>query len=186
MSKIAHTLVAGLLLASVGLASAQGRGHGRDHGRGPKHDNGLHRGWSHAPAWGAKAKRGWDRDDWRDSGDWRRAEAFRRATSTRSSSLDRESRRRQQSKNGWRNLGYLSAGVAAYGLLNHDNRFTLAGVAGALYSLHRYEADRKSQSRTDRARAALYSRPYFTRDGRTYQRRVVTRNGQRYYQFVRR
>ena len=100
--------------------------------------------------------------------------------------LNRISDRRQQTKNEWRNIAYLSGGVALLGLLNKDSRLTFAGAAGALYSLYRYEQDRKSQNSVDRLRASYFSRPYFVRDGRTYDRRILSRDGQRYYQFVRR
>ena len=122
---------------------------------------------------------------YRDSDDYR----YRSSGDYRSSSnyeLDRLSDRRQQTKNEWRNLAYLSGGLAVLGLLQKDNRLVFAGAAGALYSLHRYEQDRKSQSRIDRARAYYFSQPYFVRDGRRYDRRLVTRDGTRYYQFVRR
>jgi hypothetical protein len=100
--------------------------------------------------------------------------------------LDRLSDQRQKTKNEWRNIAYLSGGVALLGLLQKDNRLVFAGAAGALYSLYRYEQDRKSQSKIDRLRASYFSQPYFVRDGRRYDRRLVTKNGQRYYQFVRR
>ncbi|HJP83175.1 MAG TPA: hypothetical protein VJ835_06670 [Fimbriimonadaceae bacterium] len=100
--------------------------------------------------------------------------------------LDRLSDQRQKTKNEWRNIAYLSGGVALLGLLQKDNRLVFAGAAGTLYSLYRYEQDRKSQSKIDRLRASYFSQPYFVRDGRRYDRRTVTRNGQRYYQFVRR
>jgi hypothetical protein len=44
---------------------------------------------------------------------------------------------------------------------------------------------RNSQSAAERARADIFSHPNFERDGHRYERRLVTRNGQRYYQFVR-
>ena len=100
-------------------------------------------------------------------------------------SLEEQSRRRQRTKNEWRNLAIGSGVVALYGLLKHDNTITFAGAAGALYSLHRYEEDRKSQSKIDRARAAMFSRRSFTRNGVRYVRRTVRRNGRTYYQFVR-
>jgi hypothetical protein len=134
-------------------------------------------------------RRYYDSDAYRRSEEYRRAEALRRSNDYRYSSgyeLDRLSDRRQQTKNEWRNIAYLSGGLAVLGLLQKDNRLVFAGAAGALYSLHRYEQDRKSQSQIDRARASYFSRPYFVRDGRTYDRRLVTRNGERYYQFVRR
>ena len=132
-----------------------------------------------------------DRDDDRRERDRRYSEDRYRSVQNSDryrtqSELDRLSDRRQQTKNEWRNLAYLSGGVALLGLLQKDNRLVFAGAAGALYSLHRYEQDRKSQSKVDRLRASYFSQPYFIRDGRRYDRRVVTRNGDRYYQFVRR
>lgn len=55
--------------------------------------------------------------------------------------------RRQQQKNQWRNIGYGAAAVGIYGALKKDRNLTLLGAAGALYSAHRYEQDRKSQRR---------------------------------------
>jgi len=92
--------------------------------------------------------------------------------------------RRQQTKNEWRNLAIGAGAVAILGLLQKDNRLVFAGTAGALYSLHRYEQDRKSQSEIDRARAHYFSQPYFYRDGKRYDRKLVNKNGQKYYQFV--
>jgi hypothetical protein len=106
-------------------------------------------------------------------------------TADAQSSLDRASKRRQEKKNEWRNLAYLGGAVGLYGLLKGDNTLFFAGAAGALYSVHRYEQDRKSQSKIDRARASAFSRTYFYRDGKRYKRRVVTLNGKKYYQFAR-
>ena len=89
-------------------------------------------------------------------------------------------------ENEWRNLAIGSGAAALYGLLKHDNTVTFAGAAGALYSLNRYEQDRKSQSKIDRARAAAFNRRYYTRNGSRYVRRTVHKNGKTYYQFVRR
>jgi hypothetical protein len=94
--------------------------------------------------------------------------------------------RRNQTKNEWRNIAYLSGAVAVLGLLKKDNTLVFAGTAGALYSLYRYEQDRKSASQLNRLRASYFSRPYFYRDGKKYERRLVVRNGVKYYQFVRR
>ena len=96
-----------------------------------------------------------------------------------------EEERRQSTKNEWRNLALAAGGVAAYGALRKDNTLMFAGLAGALYSLNRYEQDRKSQDRIARARASMFSRDHFYRDGVRYDRRSVNKNGQRYYQFVR-
>lgn len=98
---------------------------------------------------------------------------------------DRESARRQKTKNDWRNIAIGAGALGIYGLLKKDNTLTFAGAAGALYSLHRYENDRKSQSKTDRARAAYFSKTHFYRNGKRYTRKTVWKNGKKYYQFVR-
>jgi len=99
--------------------------------------------------------------------------------------LDQASHHRQQTKNTWRNVAIGAGAVGVYGLLKHDNTLAFAGAAGALYSASRYEHDRKSQSRIDRARYSYFSKDHFYRNGHRYNRRTVTRNGHRYYQFVR-
>lgn len=101
------------------------------------------------------------------------------------SRLDRESKHRQDMKNQWRNIGIGSAALGLFGLLKHDNTLMFAGAAGALYSANRYEQDRKSQSKIDRARAQMFSRRSFTRNGHTYVRHTVKKNGHTYYQFRR-
>lgn len=106
-------------------------------------------------------------------------------TASAQSSLDRESKRRQQKKNEWRNIAIGSGVLGIIGLLRHDNTLFFAGTAGSLYSAWRYEQDRKSQSRTDRARAEYFSKPYFYRDGKRYTRKTVYKNGKKYYRFVR-
>lgn len=98
---------------------------------------------------------------------------------------NREEDRRQQTKNEWRNIAIGSGALGVLGLLNHDNTLTFAGTAGALYSLNRYEQDRRSERDLDRARAEYFSRPYFYRDGQRYSRRTVERHGNQYYQFYR-
>ncbi len=93
--------------------------------------------------------------------------------------------RRQQTQNEWQNIAIGSGALAVLGLLAKDNRLVFAGGAGALYSLYRYEEDRKSKDRLSRLRAQYFSKPYFYRNGKKYVRRTVTRNGKKYYQFVR-
>lgn len=97
-----------------------------------------------------------------------------------------DSHRRQQSKNNWRNAAIGAGAVGLYGLLRHNNTLTAVGAAGSLYSLNRYERDRHSQSHMDHQRAAMYQRSSFRRNGHRYVRRTVTRDGQKYYKFVRR
>jgi|GEM_PF-1911657 len=76
-------------------------------------------------------------------------------------------RRRQQQKNQWRNIGYGSAAVGLYGLLKGDRNLAILGGAGAAYSAHRYEQDRKSQRRLqDQARYGRYQR--YSNNSRDY------------------
>lgn len=92
---------------------------------------------------------------------------------------------RQQQKNQWRNIGIGSAAVGLLGLLKHDNTLMFAGAAGALYSANRYEQDRRSQSRMQRARAAMFSKKSYTRNGQRYVRHTTYKNGKKYYYFKR-
>ena len=105
-------------------------------------------------------------------------------TASAQSSQDQSSHR-QQTKNQWRNIGIGSAAVGVLGLLKHDNTLTFAGAAGALYSANRYEQDRKSQSKIDHDRASYYGRSSYMQNGHRYVRKTVTRNGQKYYTYVR-
>jgi hypothetical protein len=107
------------------------------------------------------------------------------ATAGAQSWLNNEIHHRQQSKNTWRNAAIGAGALGVYGLVSHNSALAIIGGAGALYSLSRYEHDRHSQSRMERARAAAYNRSYFYHRGRRYHRRIVHRNGQTYYQFVR-
>jgi hypothetical protein len=95
------------------------------------------------------------------------------------------SRHRRETKNEWRNIAIGAGALGALGFLTHDNFLGFAGTAGALYSLNRYDQDRRSENREDRVRAAYFGHPYFYRDGVRYERRLVRRGGDRYYQFVR-
>jgi hypothetical protein len=99
--------------------------------------------------------------------------------------LERLVDRRQSKKNEWRNIAIGAGALGVLGLLRKDNTLFFAGTAGALYSAYRYEQDRKSQSKLSRARAAYFSQPYFYRDGKRYERRTVTKNGKKFYRFVR-
>lgn len=101
-------------------------------------------------------------------------------------SAAQDSRHRQKTKNDWRNAAIGSGALGVYGLLSHNNTLTAVGAAGGLYSLSRYEHDRKSQSHMDHQRAAYYQRSSFTRNGHRYVRKTVTRHGHRYYTYVRR
>lgn len=92
---------------------------------------------------------------------------------------------RQNTKNAWRNLGIAGGAVGVVGLLSGNKTLAALGLGGGLYSTYRYEQDRKSQNRDARYRYQLFSRPAFDDQGHRYTRRVVTRNGERYYSFDR-
>jgi hypothetical protein len=109
-----------------------------------------------------------DRNRWDNDRDWRN-----------------DNDRRQQTKNEWRNIAIGAGALGILGLLQGDNTLFFGGMAGSLYSLNRYEQDRKSQNKFDRTRSEYFSRDHFYREGKRYDRRVVTKNGQRYYQFYR-
>lgn len=94
------------------------------------------------------------------------------------------SKNRQKHKNDWRNLSIGSGAVALLGLLKGDSTITFLGAAGSLYSLHRYEQDRKSQSKADRARAQMFSKGSFTRDGQKYVRKTKWVKGKKHYYFA--
>lgn len=93
---------------------------------------------------------------------------------------------RRDTKNEWRNIAIGAGALGALGLLENDDTLAILGGAGALYSLNRYEHDRKSEDRADRLRAKYFSHKHFYRDGVRYDRQLVHRNGERYYQFVER
>jgi hypothetical protein len=110
---------------------------------------------------------------------------FAAPATAHSQSINDLIKHRQKTKNDWRNLAYAGAGVGLWGLLKHDSTLTFVGAAGALYSAYRYEQDRKSQSKLNRARAAMFSRGSFTRNGVRYTRRTTYKNGKKYYYFAR-
>ncbi len=100
-------------------------------------------------------------------------------------SADKASHHRQKTKNDWRNIAIGSGAATAYGLIKHDKTVSILGAAGTLYSLSRYEHDRKSQSRIDRDRANYYGRSSYNHGGHRYVRKTVTRNGHKYYTYKR-
>ncbi len=79
---------------------------------------------------------------------------------------------RQKHKNNWRNGAIAGGAIAGYGLLKGNKAATLLGAAGAAYSAHRYEQDRKHQDQRKRSRARYY------RHGGDY-----VRNGKKYYKY---
>src|SRR2546421_531539 len=91
------------------------------------------------------------------------------------------SEHRQKTKNNWRNAAIGGGALTALGLLTHNSTLRGVGAVGGLYSLSRYEHDRKSQSKIDHDRAAFYDRSSYRRNGHTYVRRTVSRHGHKYY-----
>lgn len=163
---ISATLLAGMLaLPSLAMSQGHGQGHRPDNRPGPARQNDRDR--------QDNRRFNQDRRDNRDNGRWN------------NDRRDDEYDRREETKNEWRNLGIASGLLGVLGLLEHDRTLTFLGSAGALYSAHRYEEDRKSQNQLTRARARYFEMPRFFRNGNWYERKTVYRGGQKYYQFVR-
>ena len=99
-------------------------------------------------------------------------------------SKDKASKHRQKTKNDWRNGTIGSGAVGLYGLIKGDKALAAAGLAGSAYSASRYEHDRKSQSKIDRARAAKNG-TWVTRNGKRYKRVISRQNGKRVVRYVR-
>lgn len=96
----------------------------------------------------------------------------------------REVARREKSKSDWQKVANTSAVIAILGQLNKDKTASYLAGATALYSAYRMEEDRKSSDRSRRALAAQYSRSYFVHKGVRYDRKMVKKNGKKYYTFV--
>lgn len=207
------TLAALIALGPIGAFAQHGHGKGDDHGhkqehqqKKPEHREPTHQATRFGHAMPPTIRRthvdqgrhlGWQKQAERERHDADRARERREAQERARRQWELEQRRRhpapvrslyherQETKNEWRNLAIASGLIGVVGLLEHDKTLVFAGSAGTLYSLYRYEEDRKSQSNLARARAFYFSKPYFVRNGHRYNRRTVTKGGQRYYQFVR-
>jgi hypothetical protein len=94
-----------------------------------------------------------------------------------------EIQRRQETKGEWQRLATLGGAVALLGQLNSDKTASYIGAAGALYSLHRYEEDSKSQDRIARGRARFFGQRSFKHRGVTYDRKLVRKGGREYFCF---
>src|SRR5262245_3993777 len=75
---------------------------------------------------------------------------------------------RRDHRNECRNIAIGAGALGLIGALEHDDTLYFAGTAGSLYSLYRYDQDRRSHDRVDRFRARYFGRPYFYRDGAKY------------------
>ena len=99
-------------------------------------------------------------------------------------STKRKIDQRQKTKGEWQKAAYAGAALALLGQLGKDKTVSYVGAAGALYSLYRYDQDSKSQDKLRKQRAAYYGRSSYTKNGVRYDRKLVTKNGQKYYTFV--
>ncbi len=181
---ILKNMIAGLAMTGFALAPLSAFALDHDHGQGKGKSHGKSH-WNPAPP---KKNGRHDNRDWNKNRDWNRRndDSFNRSSQrVYRPSIQSQIDRRQQTKNEWRNLAIGSGLVGVLGLLTKEPTLTFAGAAGALYSAYRYEQDRKSQSSLARGRAFYFGQPYFYRNGQRFDRRTVTKNGQRYYQFVR-
>ena len=85
----------------------------------------------------------------------------------------------------WGTIALGSAAVGALGLAEHNNTLAVAGLAGAGYSLYRYNADQHSHNKSDQWRHELYSHPTIVHNGHRYVRHSYRKGGQTYYRFDR-
>jgi len=70
-------------------------------------------------------------------------------------------------------------------VLDTDPYVSFSGSYGTYYPTASLEIDLGSSDATRHARALYFQHPYFWRNGVRYDRTTVTRNGSRYYRFVR-
>ena len=92
--------------------------------------------------------------------------------------------RRQKTKGDWQKTANIAGAIAILGQFNKDKTASYLGAGVALYSVYRMQEDSKSQNKTRRERAAFYSREHYTKNGVRYDRKLVKKNGQSYYTYV--
>ena len=97
----------------------------------------------------------------------------------------REIDRRQKTKGDWQQAANISGAAALLGIITKNNTLTYLGAGTSLYSVYRMQEDTKSQNKTRRERARFYSQSHYTHKGVRYDRKLVKKNGQSYYTFVR-
>ena len=93
--------------------------------------------------------------------------------------------RRQKTKGDWQKAAYAGGALAILGQFSKDKTLSYVGAAGALYSLYRYDQDSKSQDKLRRQRAAFFRQSHYYSHGHRYDRKLVVKNGHKYYKFVR-
>ena len=92
--------------------------------------------------------------------------------------------RREKTKSDWQKAANAGAVIAILGQFNKDKTASYLGGATALYSVYRMEQDRKSSDKSKRALAAQYSKSSFVHKGVRYDRKMLKKNGKKYYTFV--
>jgi len=85
----------------------------------------------------------------------------------------------------WNDIAVFCGFVGIMGYLEDDDFLYFAGTTGALYAMWRYDDDLACDDPYRHARACYFSLPFFYRDGVRFERRIVVRGGERYYQFCR-
>lgn len=85
----------------------------------------------------------------------------------------------------WQDILYIGGFFDDLNFLSNDDTICFSGYDGALYPVWQYDNDCRSSDRAARARAELFGRTFFYRDGHRFERKLVTQHGERYYQFVR-
>ena len=85
----------------------------------------------------------------------------------------------------WRDIFFGGGIDIDLNLMFNDDYVYFDGSYGDLYPVYEYDEDCDSSNLELRARAELFSHPFFYRDGHRFERRTISRNGERYYQFFR-
>lgn len=84
----------------------------------------------------------------------------------------------------WRDILFIG-GIIDFGILLSDATVCFDGDYGAYYPVWELDIDLYGSNPELRARAELFDRPFFYRNGYRYTRRTVIHDGERCYQFVR-
>jgi hypothetical protein len=92
---------------------------------------------------------------------------------------------RHDSSDDWGNLIRTLGFIADITLLEHDRTLYFDGDEGSYYPVWQYDRDCDSYDRRARERAEFFHRDFFYRNDARFERRVVTHNGERCYQFYR-
>lgn len=101
------------------------------------------------------------------------------------SSTKKKIAQRQKMKGEWQKAAYAGAALGILGQFSKDKTLSYVGTAGALYSLYRYDQDSKSQDKLRKQRASFFGQTHYYSHGHRYDRKLIVKNGHKYYTFVR-